>query len=184
MTLETGLIFSIRGWWWFLIKGLFFVITGIVILLGTVEANIGSGVLVCVSMLGIGTSQLLFAISNRKILPGWGWTFASGVIDLAAGFYLALFPIIMLATLPFFVGFWLLFRSSYFMGISLDLQSYRISGWGWLFAGGLVLMTLSGITLYLPSDATMCIVLWSGTAFLAGGVLSVAIGIKFRGFDK
>jgi|GEM_PF-4604588 len=28
---ETGLIISNRGWWWFLIKGIFFVITGIVI---------------------------------------------------------------------------------------------------------------------------------------------------------
>lgn len=184
MTPETGLIVSIRGWWWFLIKGIIFVITGIVILLGTVEAYVGSGMLVCISMLGIGISQLLFAITNRKILPGWGWTLASGIIDVAAGVYLALFPIIMLATLPFLVGFWLLFRSSYFMGISLDLQSYRISGWGWLFGGGLVLMTLSGIALYFPSDAVIGIVLWSGTAFLAGGVLSVVIAIKFREFDK
>src|ERR1700754_1654836 len=142
MTQETGLIPSIRGWWWFLIKGIFFVITGVVILMGTLEAYVGSGILVYISVLGIGISQLLFAITNRKILPGWGWTFASGIIDLAAGFYLALSPINLLATLPFFVGFWLLFRSSYFMGISLDLQSYRRSGWGWLFAGGLALMTL------------------------------------------
>ena len=184
MTPETGLIVSIRGWWWFLIKGSFFFITGIIILLGTLEAYVGSGILVCISMLGIGISQLLFAITNRKILPAWGWTLASGIIDLAAGVYLALFPIIMLATLPFFVGFWLLFRSSYFMGISLDLQSYRISGWGWLFAGGLVLMTLSGITLYFPSEAGISVVLWSGTAFLAGGVLSVVTAIKFRGFEK
>jgi uncharacterized membrane protein HdeD (DUF308 family) len=182
--LETGLVVSIRGWWWFVIKGIFFVITGIVILLGSVETYVGSGILVCISMLGIGISQLLFAITNRKILPGWGWTLASGMIDLAAGFYLALFPITMVATLPFFVGFWLLFRSSYFMGISLDLQSYRISGWGWLFAGGLVLMALSGITLYFPSDAAIGIVLLSGAAFVAGGVLSFVIAIKFREFDK
>ena len=180
MTLETGLIISIRGWWWFLIKGIFFVITGIVILSGTVEEYVGSGILVCISMLGIGVSQLLFAITNRKVLPGWGWTFASGIIDVAAGFYLALFPVILLATLPFFVGFWLLFRSSYFMGISLDLESYRVSGWGWLFAGGLILMTLSGITLYFPSDAAIGIVLWSGTVFLAAGVLSMVTAIKFR----
>jgi len=184
MTLETGLIISIRGWWWFLIKGIFFVITGVIILSGTMETYVGSEILVCISILGIGVSQLLFAIINRKILPGWGWTFASGIIDVVAGFYLALCPIIMLATLSFFVGFWLLFRSAYFMGVSLDLQSYQVSGWGWLFAGGLVLMTLSGITLYFPSDAATGIVLWSGTAFLAGGVLSIVIAMKFRGFDK
>ena len=182
--LETGLVVSVRGWWWFLIKGIFFVITGIVFLLGSVETYVGSGILVCVCMLGIGISQLLFAITNRKILPGWGWTLGSGMIDLAAGVYLALFPITMAATLPFLVGFWLLFRSSYFMGISLDLQSYRISGWGWLFAGGMGLMTLSGITLYFPSDAAVGVVLWSGAAFLAGGILSVVIAIKFREFDK
>ena len=184
MTLETGLIASVRGWWWFLIKGIFFVITGIVILSGPVEAYVGSGILVCIPVLGIGISQLLFAITNREILPGWGWTLASGIIDLAAGFYVALFPIITLATLPFFAGFWLLFRSSYFIGISLDLQSYRRSGWGWLFAGGLVLMTLSCLTLYFPSDAATGFILWAGTAFLAGGVMSVVIAIKFRDFDK
>ncbi len=177
---ETGPVTSIRGWWWFLIKGIFFVSAGIVVFAGRAGASVGSGILVCVSMLGIGMSQLLFAVVNRKNLPGWSWTLGSGIIDLAAGFYLALFPIIMLATLTFFVGFWLLFRSSYFMGISLDLQSYRVSGWGWLFTGGLVMMILSGITLYCPSASAICIVLWSGVAYMAGGVLSIVIGIKFR----
>ena len=184
MTLESDRNASIRGWWWFLIKGIFFVITGIVIFSRPVEAYVGSGILICTSMLGIGISQLLFAVTNRKTFPGWGWTLASGIIDLAAGLYLALFPIITLTTLPFFVGFWLLFRSSYFIGISLDLQSYRISGWGWLFSGGGILMALSGVILYFPSDAAIAIVLWTGTAFLVGGVLSIVIGIKFRGFDK
>jgi len=184
MTPESDGITSIRGWWWFLIKGILFVVTAIAIFPTPVDANAGSGTLICISMLGIGMSQLLFAITNRKNFPGWGWTLASGIIDLAACFYLALFPIITLATLPFFVGFWLLFRSSYFIGISLDFQSYRISGWGWLFAGGGVLMALSGIILYFPSDAAIDIVRWSGTAFLAGGVLCVIIAIKFREFDK
>ena len=85
MTLETDGITSIRGWWWFLIKSLLFIIIGLVILSRPVEAFVGSGILVSLSMLGIGVSQLLFAITNRNSLAGWGWTLASGIIDLAAG---------------------------------------------------------------------------------------------------
>ena len=184
MTPGSDGIATIRGWWWFLIKGILFVVTAIAIFPTPVNAYAGSGTLICIAMLGIGISQLLFAITNRKTFPGWGWTLASGIIDLAACLYLALFPIVTLTTLLFFIGFWLLFRSSYFMGIALDLQSYRIRGWGWLFAGGGVLMALSGIILYTPSDAAICIARWAGTAFLAAGALSLVIAIKFRGFDK
>lgn len=183
MTLESEGIVSIRGWWWFLIKATFFVVTGIAILSGPVETYLGSRILAGLGILGIGISQLLFALINRN-MAGWGWTFASGLIDLAAGSCLLLYPFITLATLPFFVGFWLLFRASYFIGVSLDLQAYQASGWGWLFAGGGVLMALSGIILYFPADAASAIVGLSGSAFLIGSALSLVIAIKFRGFDK
>ncbi len=94
-----------------------------------------------------------------------------------------MFPAITMATLPYFVGFWLLFRSFYIMGASFDLNSLQIPGWGWLFGGGLLLMILSSLILYYPLAGAVGIVSVSGAAFLMGGILSIAMGFKLKQFS-
>lgn len=175
---------SIKNWWWFIVKGILFIIAGVAVLSQPVEGYVGLSILFSVVILGIGISQLIFSISNRQSLPGWGWTLTSGIIDIAIGLYLVIFPLVTLATLPYFVGFWLLFRSFYIMGASFDLNSLKIPGWGWLFAGGLLLMILSSLILYYPLAGAVGIVSVSGAAFLMGGILSIMMAFKLRNIKE
>ena len=48
-------------------------------------------------------SQILFAINSRDVLRGWGWTLASGIVDLALGTFLLMYPVITMVRLLFFV---------------------------------------------------------------------------------
>ena len=184
MTVVSTAIGSIKNWWWFIIKGILFIIAGVAVLSKPVEGYVGLSVLFSMVILAIGISQLIFSISNRDLLPGWGWTTASGVIDLAIGIYLLVFPALTLATLPYFVGFWLLFRSFYIMGASFDLNNMHIPGWGWLFGGGLLLLVLSSLILYYPLAGAVGIVAVSGAAFLMGGILSIAMAFKLRSIKE
>ncbi|MDR3712706.1 MAG: DUF308 domain-containing protein [Puia sp.] len=180
MTLVSTAVRSIKNWWWFIIKGILFIIAGVAVLSRPVEGYLGLSVLFSMIILGIGISQLVFSIGNRQSLPGWGWTLASGIIDIAIGVYLLLFPILTMATLPFFVGFWLLFRAFYIMGMSFDLSNLQASGWGWLLAGGILLAILSLLILYYPAAGIIGIVGCSGSAFIVAGIATIAMAFKFR----
>src|SRR5579863_2642478 len=170
----------VNNWWWFLVKGILFIVAGVAVLSRPLEGYVGLSILFSMCILGVGLVQIIFAAGNRSTLAGWGWTLVSGIIDVAIGTYLLAYPVVTMATLPFFVGFWLMFRAFYIMGASMDLQNYKVTGWGWVFAGGILLLVLSGLILYNPAAAAAAIVAWSGAAFLVAGLLSVVLGFKLR----
>ena len=171
---------GIKNWWWFLIKGLLLIATGIAIFARPVAGYVGLSILLAIVIISSGVTQIMFATSNKTLLKGWGWTLVSGILDLAIGIYLAMYPAVTMATLPFFVGFWLIYKSFYLMGASFDLSDLGLSGWGWLFFGG-VLVLLSGFyVIYYPVDGALGIVAVSGTAFILAGILYSILSFKLK----
>src|SRR6476620_4895896 len=161
-TIHTGL----KNWWWFLVIGILSLITGIAILAKPVEGYASLSILFSFIMAGTGFSQIVFATSSRNYLKGWGWTLASGILDFALGTLLLIYPAITMATLPFFVGFYLLFRGFYLIGASMDLNVIGVQGWCWLLAGGILVLLLGFMTLYHPVAGALGIVSFSGSAFM------------------
>jgi uncharacterized membrane protein HdeD (DUF308 family) len=177
-TIRNGL----KQWWWLLVMGILGLITGIAILSKPAEGYISLSILFSLIMAGTGFSQIAFAISARNNLKGWGWTFASGILDFALGTFLLIYPNVTMATLPFFVGFYLLFRGIYLIGASIDLNVIGMKGWGWILTGGILLVALGLFTLYNPAAGAIGIVAFSGTAFIVSGISSVLLGFQLKGF--
>jgi len=175
---------SVKNWWWFIVKGLLFLIAGIAVFSRPVEGYVGLSVLFAVVMVGCGISQVFFSIANSDVLKGWGWTLVSGIFDLGIGIYLLVFPLITLATLPFILGFWLVFGAFYLMGASFDLKSFGLSDWGWLLFGGIVVMLLGFMVLYYPGTGVISIVFFSGTAFLIAGIFNIVLAFKLKGIKN
>ena len=133
-------------------------------------------------MASTGFSQIVFSISERRYLKNWGWTLVSGILDFALGTYLMIYPAITMATLPFIVGFYLLFRAIYLIGASIELSSIGIKGWGWLLTGGVVLLALGFLTLYYPAVGAIGIVACSGYAFIVSGIFSIVLAFQLKSF--
>jgi uncharacterized membrane protein HdeD (DUF308 family) len=171
---------SIKNWWWFLVKGLLLIAAGVAIFARPVAGYAGLSILFSIVIIVSGIAQVFFATSNKALYKGWGWTLASGILDMAIGTYLAAYPLVTMATLPFFVGFWLIFKSFYLMGASFDLNDLGLSGWGWMFSGG-VLVLLAGFTvIYDPVSGAIGIVAVSGTAFILAGILYSVLSFKLK----
>ena len=113
-------------------------------------------------------------------MKGWGWTLISGILDLVIGIYLFSYPLITMATLPLFLGFWLMFRSFYLMGIAFDLKSYGIKSWGGLLFGSVILLITALLVMYFPAAGAAGIIAVSGIALVAGGILNIMLALKFR----
>ena len=171
---------SIKNWWWFLVKGLLLIATGIAIFARPAAGYAGLSVLFTVVIIGSGIAQVVFATSNKGLLKGWGWTLVSGILDIAIGVYLAMYPLVTMATLPFFVGFWLIFKSFYLMGASFDLNDLGLSGWGWMFFGGFLVLLAGFTVIYDPVSGAIGIVAVSGTAFILAGILYSILSFKLK----
>jgi uncharacterized membrane protein HdeD (DUF308 family) len=183
-TLADTLSSGVKNWWWFIIKGLLLITAGIAIFAKPAEGYVGLSVLFSIIILGAGFTQIFFSIGNSDVLKGWGWTFASGFIDVIIGIYLLSYPIITMATLPYFVGFWLMFRSFYLMGASLDLKTMGVAGWGWLMTGGIAVVILAFLILYYPAAGAISIIGCSATAFILAGILNLILAFKFKTLKK
>jgi uncharacterized membrane protein HdeD (DUF308 family) len=178
MTLVSSAIGAVRNWWLFLIKGLLLLAAGVAILLKPAEGYVTLSVLFSVIIFCVGLAQIAFAAGNRGAMSGWGWTLASGIIDVIIGGYLMAYPGVTLATLPYFVGFWLLFRSFYFMGVSFDLHSAGVKGWGWLLVSGILTMIFAWLVLYFPLAGAVGIIYYSAVAFFAAGLASLVLAFR------
>jgi uncharacterized membrane protein HdeD (DUF308 family) len=175
---------SVKYWWWFIIKGLLLAATGLVIFFRPAEGYTGLSILFSVVILGAGFSQIFFAVANSNIMKGWGWTLASGVLDVVIGGYLLVYPVVTMATLPYILGFWLMLRSFYMMGASFDLKNLGVPDWGWLLFGGIVTMICAFLVLYYPAAGAISIVAWSGAAFLVAGIFNIVLAFKLKSLNK
>jgi uncharacterized membrane protein HdeD (DUF308 family) len=171
---------SIKNWWWFLVKGLLLIAAGVAIFARPVAGYAGLSVLFSIVIIASGIAQVIFATSNKALLKGWGWTLVSGIIDIAIGTYLAMYPLVTMATLPFFVGFWLIFKSFYLMGASFDLNDLGLSGWGYMFFGGFLVLLAGFSVIYDPVSGAIGIVAVSGTAFILAGILYSILSFKLK----
>jgi uncharacterized membrane protein HdeD (DUF308 family) len=173
--------YNVKNWWWFLLSGILFIAAGIAIYASPVASYVSLSILFSILMISNGFSQIVFASANSKLLKGWGWILVSGFIDLALGTYLLLYPAVTMATLPYFVGFWLIFRSFYLMGTAFDLQALGVSGWGWFLFGGILMLVLGGVIVYYPAAGVVSIIAFSGSAFILGGFMNIYLAFLLKG---
>ena len=103
--------YNVKNWWLYVVSGVLFIATGIAIYAWPIASYVSLSIVFSILMLSNGFSQIVFASDNRNLLRGWGWILVSGIIDVALGTYLLLYPTVTMVTLPYFVGFWLIFRS-------------------------------------------------------------------------
>ena len=173
--------YNVKNWWWFLVSGLLFIATGIAIYGWPVASYVSLSIVFSILMLCNGFSQIVFASSNSKVLRGWGWILVSGIIDLALGTFLLVYPTVTMVTLPYFVGFWLIFRSFYLMGTAFDLKALGVRQWGWFLFGAILVLVLGGVIVYYPAAGVVSIIAFSGSAFIVGGFMNIYLAFLLKG---
>jgi len=183
MTILETIQSDIKNWWLFILKGLVFIGAGIYVFCSPLAGYIGLSVMFSIVIIISGLSQIYFASSNSA-MKGWGWSLVSGILDLIIGFYLFSYPLITMVTLPLFLGFWLMFRSFYLMGIAFDLKSYGITSWVGLVIGGILLLITALLVIYFPVAGAVSIIVFSGIALVIGGILNIMLALKFKDLKK
>ena len=171
---------DIKNWWIFLFKGILFIGVGIVVFANTLENYANLAGFFALSMMISGLFQKWFAILNSKEIEGWGWQLAVGIMEFVIGLILIFNLNFTVTILPFYVGFWLLFKSLALMGFSFELKSYKISSWFFYFALAVLLAVLSWFIILNPLLGGVTIIFWTGAALIVVGVTYILLAFKLK----
>jgi len=158
---------AIKHWYLPSIVGILLIVLGIWTLTTPLESYIMLSIVFAVGFFLSGIFEMIFALSNKH--KSWRWSFALGLLSIIIGLLMILNPAISMATLPFYVGFMLLFHSILGICSAYEMRQYGIMDWGWLMLVAVLALIFSFIMLWNPLFAGVSIVVWTGIAFIVTG---------------
>ena len=170
----------IRHWWLVLFAGVLLIGLGVWVVSSPFQSYLSLSLLFAACVVAAGLFELTFSIVNHKIMNGWGWMLAGGMIDVFVGGYLFYYPLITMIILPLIVGFWLLFRGIMAIGNALDVRSYGFGDWRWLLFTGVTIILLALLILVNPDFGIFNIIVWTGLAFIFAGIFRIYLSLKLR----
>lgn len=175
---------AVKYWWISPIIGVIAIILGVLCLANPLTTLSMLAALFVAGFLISGLFEVVFAISNREVLNGWGWTLASGIISILFGLILLAMPIETMTVLLFFVGFWAMFQSIWAIGSAIELQRSGIKGWGWVLAFGILGLIFSFILITNPLFAAGFIIYLFAFILLTYGFVRIFYGFRLRSIHK
>lgn len=171
---------TVKHWYMPLIVGLLFISLGVWTLFSPAESYIGLSILFIIAFIIGGIIDMIFAVANKDELDHWGWELANGILSLVIGIIMASNPEISMITLPFYIGFVVMFRSMMAISTSIEIKKYRVLDWKNLMAMGVLGLIFSFILLWNPLFAGLTIVVWTGIALVTIGSYGVYFSLKLK----
>ncbi len=171
---------TVKYWWLFVVLGAALIASGIYVMTVPLESYVTLSVFLSIMVLINGIFDIVFAISNRHLLKGWGWYLSGGVLEVLLGYILMNHPGITMIILPMILGFWLMFGAVSTISGAFDLKSYYIKGWGWVLALGILLMLLSFMVIADPIFGSGSIVVLTSLAIISYGASYVLFGMQLK----
>jgi uncharacterized membrane protein HdeD (DUF308 family) len=175
---------TIKHWYLPLILGILFIIVGILAIITPEATYLSLALLFSLTFLFVGILEIVFSISHRKQLDGWGWSLASGILSSIIGVLLIIYPQVSIITLPLFVGFVVLFHSIMSIAWSIELKKYKVSNWGWLLFAGILGAIFSFLLMLNPVIAGLTIAIWTGIALITIGIFHIHFSIELKKLKK
>jgi uncharacterized membrane protein HdeD (DUF308 family) len=175
---------TIKHWYLPLILGILFIIVGILAIKTPEATYLSLAILFSLTFLFVGILEIVFSISHRKQLDGWGWSLASGILSSIIGVLLIIYPQVSIITLPLFVGFVVLFHSIMSIAWSIELKKYKVSNWGWLLFAGILGVIFSFLLMLNPVFAGLTVAILTGIALITIGIFHIQFSIELKKLKK
>ena len=116
---------AVRYWWLLLIIGIALFVVGILIFVYPTQSYLGMSLVFGWLMLFSGILEVVLSSANKHFITGRGWMLAGGIIEIILGIILIFNVALSAATLPIFLGFWLMLRG--FSAIGLGARALSTS---------------------------------------------------------
>lgn len=172
---------AIRYWWLLLVVGAALFVVGLLVFAFPARSYLGLSMLFGWLMLLSGVLEVVLSSVNRHFITGRGWMLAGGIIEIILGVILISHVALSAATLPLFLGFWLLLRAFGAIGLGGDMRSLGVPGAGWTLVSGILLLICSLWILFRPLEfGSTAVVVWVGVSLLFAGIAAVSLSLQLR----
>lgn len=170
---------SFKYWWLGIIVGILSIVFGIWIFRNPIESYLGLAMYFSIMFILIGISEIINAFTGKRHRQ-WGWSLTMGILDFVIGFLL-LYNLAWAADiLPYVVAFILMFKGIDFIGYATQMQTQRIANWGWLLFAGILTVLFSFLIIFHPLFGVFNIIVWTGLAFIFGGISAIIFSLTVR----
>lgn len=172
---------AVRYWWLLLIIGIALFVVGILVFVYPTQSYLGMSLLFGWLMLISGILEVVLSSANKHFITGRGWMLAGGIIEIVLGIILIFNVALSAATLPIFLGFWLMLRAFGAIGLGGDMGAMQIAGSGWTIFSGILLLLCSLWILFQPLVfGTTAVIVWVGISLLFAGVAASSLSLQLR----
>ena len=172
---------TVNNWYLPLLSGIVLIAVGVWTFMNPQDSYAALAFIFSLSFVVIGLFEVIFSINNRQILDNWGWHLLLGILTLAVGILLLTRPAeVSMVVLAFYIGFTVLFRSIWAIGLAIDMRSYRLLNWGNVMILGILGMLLGFLLIWNPLFAGLSAVVLTALAFIFGGITHIIIALRLK----
>ena len=166
-------------WWALVIRGVAAIAFGILTF-----AKPSISLLALVTLWGAyaivdGVFSVVLSIRGARIVPGWGWFLAEGLVSIAAGVVTFLWPGITALVLLVMIAVWAVLTGIAEIATAIRLRRHLRGEW--LLAASGVLSIVFGVLLVVnPGQGALTVTWLIGAYAVLFGALLVALGVRLH----
>jgi len=167
-------------WGLFLTEGIILVILGLIAILLPPLATITFTIIIGWLFLISGIVGLVTTFMMRQA-PGFWWSLLSGILAVAAGIVLLIWPISGALSLTLLLSAFFIVEGVASIMYAIDHRNQLTGRWGWMLVSGIVDLILAAIIIAgLPGTAAWALGLLVGINMLFGGTAMIGMAFAAR----
>ena len=171
---------TVKNWYIPAIIGVLFILLGGYLFSVPVATYLTLTIFFSLTFLFSGILEIVFSVQNKDELEGWGWYLTSGIFSLLIGVALVAKPEVAATTLPFFIGFSLLFRSFQGLGFAFELKNYGVIKWGNLAILSILGIVFSFLLIANPIFTGISLVVMTALSFIFVGISAIVLAFQLK----
>ena len=173
-----------KKWWLLLIKGFILIILACLIIFYPQESIMTISRFMGISLVITGIVLLLISAELRKSVENWTMRLAEGILDIVFGFFLLAHPEISLATIPIFIGFWVIFYGVLILTGSFQFKESFQTRRKAVLIVGIFTVIIGFIISFNPGVTIVSISILIGVPVLIIGLANLFFAMNLRNLEQ
>jgi uncharacterized membrane protein HdeD (DUF308 family) len=172
-----------RYWWMILLRGLIWILFGIVIFVQPAISLVTLTLMFGVFALGDGIASVVSAIGGRREHENWWVLLLAGLTGIGAGLLTFWAPGITALALLFYIAIWAIATGLLELVAAIRLRK-EIEGEFWLALAGLISIAFGVLIVARPGVGVLSVLWMIGGFAIAFGLILIGLAFRVRRFGE